>query len=93
MKIYTCLVRNVHKMMFINVADEAITAIIITFLLSSDEICFTWIFEQSAFVVSLFGVATINFVIIVVVVVVFSAVVVTDVLGARIVDTNLEIGS
>ena len=89
MKVYTCLVRNVHKMMFINVADEAITAIIITFLLSSDEICFTWIFEQSAFVVSLFGVATTNFVTIVV----FSAVVVTDVLGARVVDTNLEIGS
>lgn len=91
MKVYTCLVRNVHKTMFINVAAEAITAITITFLLSSDEFCFIWIFEQSAFVVlkvvfvpaffivSLFGVASVVFI--------------TDVLGGRVVDTNLRIGS
>ena len=89
MKVYTCLVRKVHKMMFINVADEAITAITITFLLSFDEICFTWIFEQSAFVV----IKVVFVIIVVVAVVVVSAVVVTDVVGARVVDTNLEIGS
>ena len=36
--------------MFTNVAAEAITAIMTMFLLSSDEICFIWIFEQSTLV-------------------------------------------
>ena len=36
--------------MFTNVAAEAITAIMTMFLLSSDEICFIWIFEQSTVV-------------------------------------------
>lgn len=39
-----------HKIMFTNVAAEAITAIMTMFLLSSDEICFIWIFEQSTVV-------------------------------------------
>lgn len=33
--------------MFINVAAEATTAIMIIFLLSADEVSFIWIFEQS----------------------------------------------
>ena len=35
-------------MKFINVAAEAITAIMMTSLLFSDEFCFIWIFEQPA---------------------------------------------
>ena len=35
-------------MMFINVAVEATAAVMMTFLLFSDEFCFIWIFEQPA---------------------------------------------
>ena len=74
-------------MMFINVAAEAITAITIMFLLSSDEFCFIWIFEQSAFVVIKVVFVTAFFLVFV------SVVVVTDVLGGLVVDLNLGIGS
>ena len=86
--------------MFINVAAEAIPAIMIIFLLPSDEICFIWIFEQStlvdakivvlwiSFVIEFVDVAAAAFVVITVV-----AIVATDVLGIRVVGTNLVIGS
>ena len=103
MKVYACLVRKVHKMMFINVAAEAITAIAITWLLSSEESCFIWIFEQSVFLVikvvfvlsvfifSVIGDFTVIFVVIFVAAV--AVVLLTDVLGVCVVGANLSIGS
>lgn len=89
--------------MFINVATEAITAIMITFLLSFDEFCFISLFEQSdffvlniVFVLALFAVASIDvagtdFDDVVVVVVV--AIVMIVVVGLCVVGANLVIGS
>ena len=86
--------------MFINVAAEAIPAIMIIFLLPSDEICFTWIFEQSTlvdakivvswilFVVDFMDVAAAASVVITVV-----AIVAIDLLGICVAGTNLVIGS
>lgn len=68
--------------MFINVTAEAVTAITITLLLSSDEFCFILIFEQSGFVVT-----KVAFVSPVFIGSIF------DVFGACVVDTNLCIGS
>ena len=89
--------------MFINVATEAITAIMITLLLSFDKFCFISIFEQSdffvlknGFVLVLFTVAFIDvagtdfdFVVVVAVV----AIVIVDVLGVCVAGANLVIGS
>ena len=90
-------------MVFINVATEAITAIMITLLLSFDKFCFISIFEQSdffvlknGFVLVLFTVAFIDvagtdfdFVVVVAVV----AIVIVDVLGVCVAGANLVIGS
>lgn len=88
-------------MIFNNVAAEAMTAIMMTFLLSSDEFCFLWIFEQSAFagikimfVLDLFVVAFLyvggtGFATTVIVV----FIVVVDMLGIAVVVTNLVTGS
>ena len=90
-------------MIFINVAAEAITAMTIRFLLSSDKFCFISMFEQTAFVVlklgfvpDLFAVAFLdiggtdidNFVVVVVVVIAIGSV-----LGVCVVAANVVIGS
>ena len=90
-------------MMFINVAAEAITAIMMTFLLFSEEFCFIWIFEQPAvglkivftpvlFVVVFIYVGGAGLVAAVVAVVVVF-IVVADVLVGFVAATNLVIGS
>ena len=54
---YARLHRNIHTVLFINVAAETVTEMTITFLLSFDEFNFEWTNEQSVF-----DVATIVFV-------------------------------
>ena len=89
-------------MIFISVAPEAITAVTMTLLLLSDEFCFIWILEQSAFV----GIKTMfvpaSFVVVfiyvggtgfVATVVVVAFIVVVDALGVSVVTANLVIGS
>ena len=92
-------------MMLVNVAAEAITAVRITFLLSSDTFCFILIIEQFAFVVlkivfalALFAVvfvnvAATNFDVVVAVVVVLVFIFIVDVLGVCVIGANLVIGS
>ena len=91
--------------MLVNVAADAITAVTIMFLLSSDTFCFILIFEQSAFVVlkiafvlALFAVVFVNvagtnFDVVVAVVVVLVFIFIIDVLGVCVVGANLVIGS
>ena len=82
MKVCTCLDKNVHKMMFINVAAEAITAITITFLLSFEQsplMVVKVVFLSGVFVVSVF--------------VVFIVAVVDVCVDVCVVDENLCIGS
>ena len=91
-------------MMFINVAAEAITAIMMTSLLFSDEFFFIWIFEQPTvvglkiafdpvlFVVIFIYVAGTGFVAAVVVVVIVF-IVAADVLVGFVAATNPVIGS
>ena len=71
--------------MFINVATEAITAIMITFLLSFDEFCFISLFEQSDFFVLNIVVVLALFVVVAIVMIV--------VVGLCVVGANLVIGS
>ena len=86
--------------MFIDVAAKAITAVMIMLLLSSDDICFIWIFEQSTlvdakvvvlwilFVADFVDVAAAVFVVTIVV-----AIVVMDAFGVFVACANLVIGS
>ena len=83
-------------MMLVNVAAEAITAVRITFLLSSDTFCFILIIEQFAFVVLkiVFALALFAVVfVIVAVVVVLAFIFIVDVLGVCVIGANLVIGS
>ena len=86
--------------MFINVATEAITAIMITLLLSFDEFCFISLFEQSdffvlniVFVLDLFAVASIDVAGTDFDAVVVVAIVIVVVVGICVVGANLVIGS
>lgn len=87
-------------MMFINVATEAITAIMITLLLSFDEFFFISLFEQSdffvlniVFVLDLFAVASIDVAGMDFDAVVVVAIVIVVVVGICVVGANLVIGS